>query len=209
MTLQKLVAAAMTALLASCGTTRHEIPAPTGPASLSHFVLVIQEQPDGALTHSWQPAERFEFAPYRLQSDTTGKATRFIPVSTRPRDCDQENQDCYRRCMDRPLPPGYGGFTSPRKRGGKSEFCRGECQQAYDDCLELERLRPQEFSATDGAVSWLKRHRTEVLVGSLIVIAGTAFVVISAGAGLIVLAPVLLVTSLESLPSPPVAEGLR
>jgi hypothetical protein len=111
--------------------------------------------------------------------------------------------------MDRPLPPGYGGFTSPRKRGGKSAFCRGECQQAYDDCLELERLRPQEFSATDGAVSWLKRHRTEVQIGSIIVIAGTAFVVISAGAGLIVLAPVLLVTSLEALPGSPVAEGLR
>jgi hypothetical protein len=109
--------------------------------------------------------------------------------------------------MERPLPPGYGGFTSPRKRGGKSEFCRGECQQAYDDCVELERLRPQEFSAVDGAVDWLKRHRNGILVGSVIVIAGVTFVVVSAGVGLLVLAPVVLMTSADIQPGTEAAQG--
>ena len=83
------------------------------------------------------------------------------------------------------------------KEGGKSEFCRKECQQAYDDCRELERLQPQEFTAVDGLMDWLKRHRNEVLVGSIIVVAGATFMVISAGAGLLVLAPVVLMASVE------------
>ena len=197
--LQKFMAVAVSTVLVSCSAAHHQVPpAPTGSDSLSRFVLIIREHPDGQITHSWQPAESFEFPGYRV-----------VPAAARPRDCDQENQDCYRRCMSRPLPPGYEGFTSPRKRGGQSEFCRGECQQAYDDCLELERLRPQEFTATDSAVDWLKRHRTAVMVGSVIVVAGVAFVVISAGAGLIVLAPLVLMTSLAPQPGALASGELR
>jgi hypothetical protein len=75
--------------------------------------------------------------------------------------------------------------------------------------VELQRLRPQEFTATDGVVDWLKRHRKEILVGSVITIAGVAFVVISAGAGLLVLAPVVVMASSEIQPGGEVAEGLR
>jgi hypothetical protein len=75
--------------------------------------------------------------------------------------------------------------------------------------VELERLRPQEFTAVDGAVDWLKRHRTEVLVGSVIVIAGVTFVVVSAGAGVVILAPVVLLASADAPLAAPVAEGLR
>lgn len=189
MTLQKFLAAAMSTLLVACSATRHVPPAPNVPDNLARFVLIIQERPDGQLTHSWQSVDSLELQPGRV-----------VAAAARQRDCDQENQECYRKCMERPLPRGYEGFTSPRKRGGKSEFCRGECQQAYDDCLELERLRPQEFTAVDGAIHWLKRHRTSVLVGSVIVIAGVAFVVISAGAGLLVLAPVVLVASSQEQP---------
>jgi hypothetical protein len=47
----------------------------------------------------------------------------------------------------------------------------------------------------DSAVDWLKRHRKALLVGSTVVIAGVVFVVVSAGAGAVVLAPVLLIAS--------------
>jgi len=103
--------------------------------------------------------------------------------------------------MRRPLAPEYESYESPRKSGGKSEFCRRECQQAYDDCLELERLRPQEFTAADGAVDWLKRHRIALLVGSVVVIAGVAFVVIFVGPGLIILAPLVLLASADAQPA--------
>jgi hypothetical protein len=58
--------------------------------------------------------------------------------------------------------------------------------------MELEKLRPQEFTAIDPAVEWLKRNRKTVLVGSVVVIAGVAFAVVSAGAGAVILAPALL-----------------
>jgi hypothetical protein len=121
----------------------------------------------------------------------------------------KENRECYRKCMTRPLPREYGSFTSPRKSGGKSAFCRSECQQAYDDCVELERLRPQEFTGVEGVINWLRHHRTAALVGSIIVIAGVTFVVVSAGAGAVVLAPMVLMVSAEGPSGIPVAEASR
>jgi hypothetical protein len=86
--------------------------------------------------------------------------------------------------------PGYGHVTTPdRKRGGKYDFCRQKCMQPYLDCCRLRELEPVEFSAPDGAIDWLKRHYKEVLVGSVIVIAGVVFVTVSAGAGALVLVP--------------------
>lgn len=82
-----------------------------------------------------------------------------------------------------------------RKKGGKEEFCVDRCRQSYQDCVELEKLKPQEFRSVDVALDWLKRHRSAILVGSVIVIAGVVFVVVSAGAGLVILAPAVLLAS--------------
>jgi hypothetical protein len=62
------------------------------------------------------------------------------------------------------------------------------------DCLKLQRLEALSFPAIDRVADWLGRHQQEVMVGTTVVAAGVAFVVISAGAGLIVLAPVALLT---------------
>ncbi|QRK12115.1 hypothetical protein JQX13_19975 [Archangium violaceum] len=47
----------------------------------------------------------------------------------------------------------------------------------------------------DEAVDWLKHNHEAILVGSIVVIAGVAFVTVSAGAGLVVLAPAALLAS--------------
>jgi hypothetical protein len=86
-------------------------------------------------------------------------------------------------------------MTSNGKRGGKAAYCRDQCWQSYRDCTELEKLQPQEFTAVDTAIDWLKRNRKAVLVGSVVVIAGVAFVVVSAGAGLVILAPAVLLAA--------------
>ena len=65
--------------------------------------------------------------------------------------------------------------------------------------MEAEKARGAlRFPAMEGAIEWLKGHRTQLLVGTVVVIAGVAFVVVSVGAGLIVLAPVVLMASADS-----------
>jgi hypothetical protein len=170
-------------------------------------VLIISELPDGQVTHSWQRAEDFDLSRYRHHSNSDSPPGHIVLAAARPRDCDQEMQDCYQNCMRRSLPSGYGHIKSPRKSGGKSEYCREQCWQSYQDCVELQRLRPQEFTAVDGAVDWLKRNREAVVVGSVVMIAGAVFVVVSAGAGLLVLAPLALVAS-PAIPSEPYLAGV-
>lgn len=193
MKLANLVAGGFCVLLISCGAVRHTAPADTG--ALSHFVLIIKELPDGQVTHDWQRAEGIELSHHGHGSSSHIAPGSIVLVSGRQRDCDQELVDCHRECMKRPVPPEYNQYEYNRGLGGRADYCNKQCMPAYLDCKELEKLRPQEFSAIDTAVEWLKRHRKTILVGSTVVIAGVAFVVISAGAGAVMLAPVLLVAS--------------
>ncbi|MFL5353901.1 hypothetical protein [Archangium sp.] len=180
-------------LLVSCATARHTAPAEA--EALPHLVLILGELPDGQVTHEWQRAEELELSQYRHRAGDPGVPGRIVLVSGRPRDCDQELVDCHRECMKRPVPPEYNQYEYNRGLGGREDYCNKQCLPSYMDCKELEKLRPQEFSAVDAAVDWLKRHRKALLVGSTVVIAGVVFVVVSAGAGAVVLAPVLLIAS--------------
>jgi hypothetical protein len=65
----------------------------------------------------------------------------------------------------------------------------------YQQCLEIEKARSLQFSTESDAVEWLKRNRKELLAGTIVVIAGVAFVSLSGGAGFIILAPIMLVAS--------------
>jgi hypothetical protein len=71
----------------------------------------------------------------------------------------------------------------------------------------LEKLQPQEFTAIDPAIEWLKRNRKGVLVGTVVVIAGVAFIVVSAGAGILILAPALLLAAPGTMAEPIMAQG--
>ncbi len=70
-----------------------------------------------------------------------------------------------------------------------------DCDEENRDCIELERLQPQEFTAIDFAVDWVKQNRKEILVGSVVTIAGVAFVAVTAGAGVVILVPALLLAA--------------
>lgn len=71
---------------------------------------------------------------------------------------------------------------------------------AYLDCCKLKELAEAgklrvSFPAVDSAVDWLKQHQRELVVGTIVVIAGVAFVVATGGGGILVLAPALLLAS--------------
>jgi hypothetical protein len=183
-------------LLMSCSTTRYT--ATPAVEELTRYVLVIQESLAGRVTHDWRRAEEFDLSRYGYPSSARETTYGRIVLASKSyqRDCDEENRQCIKMCMSRPLPRGFGHTTSGgRGKGGKLEWCTTQCQQAYDDCREVEGRQRQEFSAVDEAVDWLKRHHQGLLVGSIVVIAGVAFITVSAGAGLVVLAPAVLLAS--------------
>jgi hypothetical protein len=72
----------------------------------------------------------------------------------------------------------------------------------YLDCSRLQELEAKRFTAIEPAIDWVKQNRKEILVGTVLIVAGVAFIVVSAGAGVVVLAPALLMVSTDA-PSPP------
>jgi hypothetical protein len=204
---RKLTAALLGVVLVSCSAAHSSIPSER--QALSHFVLVVRDQADGQVSYTWHRAEEFDWERYREASRPVGVDGRLVLATARPRDCHAEYLECIDECMRRPLPRGYGHITAGRGLGGKLEYCQGRCRQPYNDCEELQKLKPQEFSAWDGAMDWLTRNRRSILVGSVVVIAGVAFVVISAGAGLVVLAPAVLLATTGPGTEPYAVGGVR
>ncbi len=168
---------------------------------LDRYVLVIQESPSAHVTHSWRPVEEFDLSRFRLQPRAERTYGRIVLAAARQRDCHEELNNCIDTCMDRPLSEDYSHMS----RGAKHGYCKEGCWQPYLDCEELQGRRPLEFSATARAVDWLKRNRTEVLVGSIVVVAGVVFVVAFPPGALIALIPLAALASSEAVCEPYIA----
>ncbi len=165
-------------------------------------LLVIRDTSDETQAVTWQTASELDQA---LRDEALVRARQSGPVvltARRVRDCDKEQIECFRRCWKRKPP-------SPIERGGPSHYahCQNTCREAYMDCLKLNELHALEFKAMNDAIDWLKRHRQELLVGTIVIAAGVTFVVISAGAGVLVLAPLVLMTQSESTLENPMSEA--
>jgi len=87
----------------------------------------------------------------------------------------------------------------------RGSWCSTYCLEASVECKkgrgEWAAEFDTEFESIDPAVDWIKRHYTELAVGTVIIIAGVVFVVVVAGTGgaALILAPALLMT--ESAPA--------
>jgi hypothetical protein len=57
------------------------------------------------------------------------------------------------------------------------------------ECLKAVEARPLAFPDMKTARDWVERHKPEVVVGSIVLVAGVAFVVSTGGAGALVLLP--------------------
>jgi len=191
-TLHRLLAVSLALGLASCSTTRSALSSPRSE-ELNAFVLIIQEMSDGHVIHSWHRATEINLDQYHPSSSLPDTSGQIVLASRRPRDCDEEHIACYRGCMKRRLPAQLGHIEYGSAR--HINHCNRTCLDAYQDCLDSQRGRALMLPGIDGAVDWLKRHRTELLVGTIIVVAGVTFVVASAGAGVVILAPLALMAS--------------
>jgi hypothetical protein len=110
-------------------------------------------------------------------------------------DCDAEHVECFDRCWNS-IPP----IRSIQRGSGKHhEYCTEECRREYMDCIkEMEQSakrsedRALQFSSIHGALDWLREHKTEVALGTVVFVAGVAFIVSTGGSGALILAPLAL-----------------
>jgi hypothetical protein len=109
-----------------------------------------------------------------------------VYASSGTRDCDAEQIVCFRKCWkaDPPWPIEKGDK-------GHDKYCTRKCREEYMECVkELEaRPSPLTFPEMKAAKDWLASHKAEVLVGTIVVVAGATFVVATGGAGALVLVP--------------------
>ncbi len=109
--------------------------------------------------------------------------------------CNEVQKQCFSRCWER-----APRFTSIRK--GSAEHhrdCTSMCLDEFMRCVkEQEALEQQSrkqelrFPNIDEALSWLRANKTQVAVGTVVIVAGVAFVIATSGAGALVLAPLAL-----------------
>ena len=109
--------------------------------------------------------------------------------------CAELQLRCHAQCMERE--PRYSSI----KKGSANHRrdCTSLCLQEFVECLkkmeELERQaqkRELSFSEMDGALGWLRAHKAEIAVGTVVVVAGVVFVVATGGTGALILAPLAL-----------------
>jgi hypothetical protein len=166
---------------------------------------VIEATADGQVTHSWVPASNFDLSKYASRA-RGGKLKGKVARASFNRDCEEERDRCEEMCMASLK----GRNWTHASAGAKAEICRNRCRPAYVDCSRLrEQADAVKFPVTDKAVDWLKRNRQELLVGTVIVIAGVAFVVAVVGSGgaALVLVPAVLLVSTEVPLMPDLVEG--
>ncbi|WP_051256542.1 hypothetical protein [Cystobacter fuscus] len=191
---QRFVATVLSTLLVACSATRYTVP--TGAEELSRFVLVLEEAPDGRVNHSWLPAEALDLERYRYRPYAEAEAGRIVLAASQQIDCYAQYLECYQQCRQTPVPPDYNQYIYDfGPRAGHDRYCSDKCMPQYTECLKAQGNRAQVFTTVDRAVDWLERNHESVLVGSMVVIAGVVFVTVSGGAGIVILAPLVVVTS--------------
>lgn len=201
-----LLAASLCLLLVSCRATHPAAAGPSGPHELVRYALIIEEAPDGQVRHSWQPAEAFAQLQHRYRaiggSSFDGQLVRAGGVDSA---CDAHLETCIKLCTGSPVPISIEGkeFQEAPERWLKrrGRWCEETCVAFYAQCIRGRGPWAQgvkrEFSQVDSALDWIKAHREEILVGTIIVVAGVALVAVVAASGgtAIIFVPLVLVAS--------------
>ncbi|HLL00231.1 MAG TPA: hypothetical protein VK539_06565 [Myxococcaceae bacterium] len=209
---QQVLVAGLAFMLAACSATRSSATGPTGPQDLAKYVLAFEQQPDGHLAHAWIPLKEFDLSKFHHLLSTIHTRRDIVRVSSSGLEayCDGRYDQCERDCLksSRPFAIGHRQYVDTQTqpwRIARRWWCPRNCLAASIECKkgrgEWADEYAAEFDAMDPAIDWIKRHRTELVVGSVVVIAGVAFAVVVAGTGgaALVLAPLLIIA--ESSPA--------
>ncbi|WP_143196144.1 hypothetical protein [Archangium sp. Cb G35] len=219
---QKLLALSLGLLLVSCSATQPivTVQGPTGPHDLARYALVIQEMPDGRITHDWKPLRDFNLTKFQSALSAMNSNRGMVRVSSTGLEeyCEGRRVQCEQDCLasSRPIQVGQWKYDDVKTlpwRIARSWWCPRHCLKQAVLCTKGRGSWAEEyaaeFHAIEPALDWLKTHREEILAGSVIIIAGVAFVAVStaAGAATLILMPfVLFAENSSGFPSTSVAE---
>lgn len=138
---------------------------------------------------SQRPAPRV----YVISENAQGVGAALATGGAGVRDCQAEHEACFRRCWEQTRP------KYPYKHDESYyKHCTTLCREEFNRCEEEQeresgqRATELKFSRVEQAIEWLRTHKAEVALGTVVVIAGVAFVVTTGGAGALILAPLAL-----------------
>ncbi|HYO74366.1 MAG TPA: hypothetical protein VEU33_50655 [Archangium sp.] len=220
---RELVASSLALLLVACSVTQPIVAAqgPTGSHDLARYALIIQETPDGRITHDWKPLKDFDLTKFQSTLSAMNSNRGMVRVSSTGLEayCEGRRVQCEQDCLasSRPIQVGqwkYDDVKTQPWRIARTWWCSRHCLKQAVLCNEGRGSWAEEyaaeFHAIEPALDWIKTHREQLLTGTVIVIAGVAFVAVgtaAAGAGALILMPLVLFTENTSgFLSPSVAE---
>ena len=109
--------------------------------------------------------------------------------------CQKELEQCMNSCWEKKQWP----YPHNKERAGwYYKRCTADCNRAFVECEEQyeEAARQREeklkFSRMSEALEWIREHKTEVAIGTVVIVAGVAFFVTTGGSGALLLAPLAL-----------------
>ncbi|WPB80276.1 hypothetical protein KYC5002_14175 [Archangium violaceum] len=136
--------------------------------------------------HSQRPESRT----YVISEDAHGVGTALGTGGSGFRNCDAEQIECYDDCWNtEPLP-----YPFTERDKGWDKHCTSKCLKEYMECEKAneQKVRELKFSRVDEAIQWIRNHKAQVALGTVVVVAGVAFVITTGGSGALILAPLAL-----------------
>lgn len=112
-------------------------------------------------------------------------------------DCDDALNKCFKRCWESSRQP----YPHLEHDEWYYEYCTRECRKEYMNCVEekekeeaekAKKSSPLEFSSIDAARDWIRTHKSTLALGTVVIVAGTAFILVTGGTGALLLAPLAL-----------------
>lgn len=208
--IQQAMALNMAFLLFSCGATRYSEAGPTGSHDLAQYAVVFEQQPGGQVTHTWVPLKEFDLTRFQHTLSTAHARRDIVRVSSSGLNeyCDGRHDQCVNDCLksSKPFVIGHRKYMDTQAQSwriARSRWCSSNCMEEMIECKkgrgEWADQYAAEFDSIEPAIDWLKKHRTELAVGSVVVIAGVAFAVVVVGSGgaALALAPLLIMAEIS------------
>lgn len=139
-------------------------------------------------------AQRLENRIHVVSEDTSGVGTALGSGGAGGHDCQEEHDECMKLCWKKRYPWPH----NEEQAGWYYKRCTSDCRAQYSECVEEQeeaerkRAKKLDFSRMDQAISWLREHKTEVALGTIVVVGGVTFVLMTGGSGALILAPLAL-----------------